>query len=99
MIYGPNGKGNFSRLVWLAQKTPIFPAWHNKRSMLYIDNLCEFVKQILLNLCEGTFYPQNKELVDTVDIIRIFQKSITIKFGLVNYSILVYGLLLSFSNL
>ena len=74
MIYGPNGNGNFSRLVWLAQKTPIFPAWHNKRSMLYIDNLCEFVKQILLNLCEGTFYPQNKELVDTVDIIRYFSK-------------------------
>lgn len=74
MIYGPNGKGNFPRLVWLAQKTPIFPAWHNKRSMLYIDNLCEFVKQIILNLCEGTFYPQNKELVDTVDVIRYFSQ-------------------------
>ncbi len=39
MIYGPNSKGNFLRLVWLASKTPIFPNWHNKRSMLYIDNL------------------------------------------------------------
>ena len=74
MIYGPNGKGNFPRLVWLAQKTPIFPAWHNKRSMLYIDNLCEFVKHIILNLCEGTFYPQNKELVDTVEVIRYFSQ-------------------------
>lgn len=74
MIYGPNGKGNFPRLVWLAQKTPIFPAWHNKRSMLYIDNLCEFVKQIILNQYDGTFYPQNKELVDTVEVIRYFSK-------------------------
>jgi len=74
MIYGPNGKGNFPRLVWLAQKTPIFPAWHNKRSMLYIDNLCEFVKQIILNGCGGTFYPQNRELVDTVEVIRYFAK-------------------------
>ena len=23
---------------------PLFPEWHNKRSMLYIDNLAEFVK-------------------------------------------------------
>ena len=31
MIYGPNSKGNFPRLAKLAKKTPIFPAWHNKR--------------------------------------------------------------------
>lgn len=74
MIYGSNGKGNFPRLVWLAQKTPVFPAWHNKRSMLYIDNLCEFVKQIILHECGGTFYPQNRELVDTVEVIRYFAK-------------------------
>ena len=48
MIYGPNSKGNFPRLVKLAQKTPLFPAWHNQRSMLYIDNLAEFVKQAIL---------------------------------------------------
>ena len=38
MIYGPGNKGNLPRLGWLATKTPIFPAWHNKRSMLYIAN-------------------------------------------------------------
>lgn len=43
MIYGPNAKGNFPRLAKLACKTPVFPCWHNKRSMLYIDNLAEFV--------------------------------------------------------
>lgn len=47
MIYGPNAKGNFSRLAKLACKTPVFPEWHNKRSMLYIDNLAEFVKQAI----------------------------------------------------
>lgn len=74
MIYGPNGKGNFPRLVWLAKTTPIFPAWHNKRSMLYIDNLCEFVKLVIVHECSGTFYPQNRELVDTVEVIRYFAK-------------------------
>ena len=76
MIYGPNSKGNFPRLVKLAQKTPLFPAWHNKRSMLYIDNLAEFVKQAILLELSGTFYPQNRELADTVEIIRFFAKAV-----------------------
>lgn len=75
MIYGPNSKGNFPRLVKLAQKTPLFPAWHNKRSMLYIDNLAEFVKQAILRELSGTLYPQNRELADTVEIIRFFAKA------------------------
>jgi UDP-glucose 4-epimerase len=74
MIYGPNGRGNFPRLVKLASKTPIFPAWHNKRSMLYIDNLAEFVRQVMLRNLGGTFYPQNREQSDTVEIIRFFAK-------------------------
>ena len=74
MIYGPNAKGNFPRLAKLACKTPIFPAWHNKRSMLYIDNLAEFVLQTIERELEGTFYPQNRELADTVEIIRFFAK-------------------------
>lgn len=72
MIYGPNSKGNFLRLGWLATKTPIFPEWHNRRSMLYIDNLAEFVKQAILRELSGTYYPQNKELADTVDIVKFF---------------------------
>lgn len=75
MIYGPNAKGNFPRLAKLACKTPIFPCWHNKRSMLYIDNLAEFVKQAVLRELSGTFYPQNRELADTVEIIRFFAKA------------------------
>lgn len=74
MIYGPNAKGNFSRLAKLACKTPVFPEWHNKRSMLYIDNLAEFVKQAIERELEGAFYPQNRELADTVEIVRYFAK-------------------------
>jgi UDP-glucose 4-epimerase len=52
----------------------VFPEWHNKRSMLYIDNLAEFVLQAMECELEGTFYPQNRELADTVEIIRFFAK-------------------------
>lgn len=75
MIYGPGCRGNFPRLVWLATKTPVFPAWHNKRSMLYIDNLCEFVKQLIINEVDGVVYPQNAEYADTVEIIRYYSKA------------------------
>ena len=42
--------------------------------MLYIDNLAEFVKQAIVRGIYGTFYPQNKELADTVDIVKFFAK-------------------------
>ena len=74
MIYGPNAKGNFPRLARLATKVPFFPCWHNKRSMLYIDNLAEFVKQAVRRELVGTFYPQNREQADTVEIIRFFAR-------------------------
>ena len=74
MIYGPGNKGNLPRLGWLATKTPVFPAWHNKRSMLYVENLAEFVKQAILRELNGTFFPQNADYSDTVEIVRQFAK-------------------------
>ena len=74
MIYGQGNKGNMPRLAWLATKTPVFPAWHNKRSMLHVNNLAEFVKQIILRKMSGTFFPQNAQYADTVEIVRYFAK-------------------------
>ena len=74
MIYGPGCKGNFLRLAKLATFTPVFPDFHNKRSMLYIDNLAEFVKQIINRELSGTFHPDNKDYADTVEIVKAFAK-------------------------
>ena len=43
--------------------------------MLYIDNLAEFVKQAVLRELSGTYYPQNRELADTVEIIHFFARA------------------------
>ena len=75
MIYGPKSKSNLLRLGRLGTKVPVFPNWRNKRSMLYIDNLGEFVKQAILRELSGTFFPQNRELAATVDIILFFAES------------------------
>ncbi len=74
MIYGQGNRGNMPRLAWLALKTPVFPAWHNKRSMIHVNNLAEFIKQVIVREMSGTFYPQNAELADTVEIIRSVAK-------------------------
>ena len=75
MIYGKGSKGNFPRLIKLAAKTPVFPDFHSQRSMLYIDNLAEFVLQAITHQLSGTFYPQNRELSNTVEIVRYFAKA------------------------
>ena len=80
MIYGPNSKGNFPKLISLSIRTPIFPKYNNKRSMLYIDNLSNSIKYLIDNVSNGLFFPQNKEHVDTSEVIaetkKIIQKKI-----------------------
>jgi len=71
MIYGKGCKGNYSRLAKLCIKAPFFPDIDNKRSMLYIDNLCEFVKLLIDNCSSGLFFPQNKEYVCTSEMVKI----------------------------
>ncbi|MCH5270462.1 MAG: NAD-dependent epimerase/dehydratase family protein [Lachnospiraceae bacterium] len=70
MIYGPGSKGNYPRLSKLARKTPLFPSLQNHRSMLYIDNLCEFIRLLLEDGSGGIYYPQNKEYVSTGEMVR-----------------------------
>lgn len=48
MIYGKGSKGNYPTLAKLAKKLPVFPDVDNQRSMLHIDNLCEFLCQVML---------------------------------------------------
>jgi UDP-glucose 4-epimerase len=65
MIYGRGSKGNYPLLSRLADKLPFFPYVENKRSMLYIDNLCEFVRLMVENGESGIFHPQNGEYSNT----------------------------------
>ena len=70
MIYGKGSKGNYPMLAKLAKKLPVFPKVNNKRSMLYIENLCEFLCLIMKEPKAGVFFPQNKELVNTSEMVK-----------------------------
>lgn len=71
MVYGPGCKGNFPKLKKISKITPIFPSIENQRSMIYIDNLCEFFTKIIDGEYSGVFYPQNREFVSTKGIVQI----------------------------
>lgn len=75
MVYGKGCKGNYPRLARLALKAPIFPKVNNKRSMIYIDNLSEFVKQLIDNRSGGLFFPQNEEYVNTSEMVRLIAEA------------------------
>lgn len=74
MIYGKGSKGNYPKLAKMARKLPFFPDIDNERSMLHIDNLCEFIRLIIKNEESGVFYPQNKEYVKTSDLVKEIAK-------------------------
>src|SRR5699024_154810 len=70
MVYGPNTVGNYVSLSKLAKITPIFPNINNQRSMIYIDNLTEFIRLLVENKQQGLFFPQNEKLVSTVELVK-----------------------------
>ena len=74
MIYGKGSKGNYPILAKIALKTPIFPYVDNQRSMLYIENLCEFVRLMIINDEQGIFWPQNNEYSNTSELVKMIAK-------------------------
>lgn len=71
MIYGKGSKGNYPILAKFAKKLPLFPYVKNERSMLYIENLCEFVRLMIDNEESGTFFPQNAEYTNTSEMVKM----------------------------
>lgn len=70
MIYGRGSKGNYPMLSKLAKSLPIFPKIRNERSMLHIDNLCEFLFLLMESGEGGIYFPQNAEYVKTCEMVK-----------------------------
>ena len=54
--------------------------------MLYIENLCEFVRLMIENEEQGIFYPQNREYSNTSELVKMIanvheKKIIVVKGG------------------
>ena len=75
MIYGKGCKGNYATLTRLAQCLDVFPYVDNHRSMLYIDNLVEFVRLVVDNEERGLFWPQNNEYTNTSEMVKMIARA------------------------
>lgn len=79
MIYGKDSKGNYRTLAKLAKKLPVFPDVDNERSMLYIENLCEFLCQVMLlkpyHRNSVVLLPQNGEWTKTSDMVKVIAQA------------------------
>lgn len=90
MVYGPEATGNYTRLSKLSKITPLFPKVDNKRSMVFIDTLSEFIRKAIDLSLAGTFFPQNKEYVNTsylVETIRSVNKKKTVNIPIFKFII------------
>ena len=70
MIYGKNSKGNYQTLSKIAKSVPVFPYVNNSRSMLHIDNLCEFLGNLIMSGENGVYFPQNNEYTNTSKMVK-----------------------------
>lgn len=75
MVYGKNCKGNYQTLRKFALKSPIFPKYQNQRSMLYIENMCIFVRNLINSGEGGLFFPQNAEYTNTSRMVELIAQS------------------------
>ncbi len=70
MVYGRGSKGNYPLLARLAGRMPFFPDVRNRRSMIYIENLCEFIRQRIEEGKGGLYFPQNAEYTTTSRMVQ-----------------------------
>lgn len=72
MIYGFEAPGNFTKLQKLVEKVPLLPFSNiqNKRTFIYIENLCFSLKKIIENSTVGTFLISDDQSISTSDLIK-----------------------------
>lgn len=85
VVYGKGCRGNFTLLEKIARLSPFFPDYENTRSMIYIDNLCEFIKLIIDNEESGVYHPQNKEHISTTKLVDLISKELKKKIYLIKW--------------
>lgn len=80
VVFGLFSKGNFRKLVKISRLLFVFPDIKNKKSMLYINNLCVFLRYLIIGQYSGVYYPQNREYFSLYSIVKMSRESFGLKF-------------------
>ena len=85
IVYGYGVKANIKNLVNLVQKVPVLPfgGIGNKRSMIYVGNLCFFMDAIIEKQMSGIFLVADERAISTTELIELIAKALGKKIYLV----------------
>ncbi len=85
IIYGYGVKANIKNLVNLVNKVFLLPFGNikNKRSMVYIGNLCHLVDEVIIQQKAGTFLASDDEPLNTSKLIELIAKNLDKKVYLI----------------
>jgi len=73
IVYGYGVKANIKNLITLVQKVPVLPFGNiqNRRSMVYVGNLCFFMDAIIEKSLSGIFLVADERAVSTSQLIEL----------------------------
>ena len=86
-VYGPCAENGYKLLSRWAGKLPIIPTIPAEKSMIYIENLCEFLRLLIDAEEGGVYFPQNATrtgVARMLEEIRTVQGKKTYKWGILN---------------
>ncbi len=75
MVYGEDCPGNYQRLKKFAQWAFIVPDTQNVKSLLYIDNLTNFICEIIEDGLKGIFNIMDGDYISTADFIALIREA------------------------
>jgi len=78
MVYGKGAPGNIQRLIKLIKRLPILPfsGIENRRSMLYIGNLCFILESVIKERSSKTLLVADKETLSTTLLIELIAQAL-----------------------
>jgi len=76
IVYGYGIKANIKNLISLVNKIPLLPFGdiQNKRSMVYIGNLCHLIDEIIKQEKPGIFLASDDNTLSTTQLIKLISK-------------------------
>ena len=78
IVYGIGVKANIQNLIKLVNKVPILPfdSIENRRSMVYIGNLCEMINKLCETQLSGIFLAGDDRPISTTELIKLIAKEL-----------------------
>lgn len=85
MVYGKGAPGNIDSLVKLVKKIPIIPFGkiNNRRSFVYVGNLCHLVDIVIEQRAGGVFLASDDKSVSTTKLVELIAKELNKKVYLI----------------